>query len=81
MTLGCRTTDAPSAQEELMKVVVDFEKCTSNAVCQATAPEVFEVREDNFLYILDENPPESLRAKLEAAARGCPTRAISISED
>jgi ferredoxin len=61
-----------------MKVVVDFDKCNSNAVCQVAAPEVFEVREDNFLYILDENPPESLRAKVEAAVRGCPTKAIRI---
>jgi ferredoxin len=63
-----------------MKIVVDFDKCNSNAVCQVAAPEVFEVREDNFLYILQEEPPESLRAKVEAAVRGCPTRAISIEE-
>ena len=63
-----------------MKIVVDFDKCNSNAVCQVAAPEVFEVRADNFLYILQENPPESLRAKVEAAVRGCPTRAISIEE-
>jgi len=61
-----------------MKVVVDFDKCNSNAVCQSVAPEVFEVREDNFLYILQENPPEGLRAKVEAAVRSCPTKAISI---
>ena len=64
-----------------MKVVVDFDKCNSNAVCHAAAPEVFEVREDNFLYVLQEHPPESLRAKVEAAVRGCPTRAISVQED
>jgi ferredoxin len=63
-----------------MKIVVDFDKCNSNAVCQVVAPELFEVRSDNFLYILQENPPESLRAKLEAAVRGCPTRAIAIEE-
>jgi ferredoxin len=63
-----------------MKIVVDFDKCNSNAVCQVAAPEVFEVREDNFLYILQESPPESLRAKVEAAVRGCPTRAIAIEE-
>ncbi|HYC21581.1 MAG TPA: ferredoxin [Candidatus Bathyarchaeia archaeon] len=61
-----------------MKVVVDFDKCNSNAVCQSVAPEVFEVREDNFLYILQENPPENLRAKVQAAVRSCPTKAISI---
>src|SRR5581483_10582692 len=63
-----------------MKVVVDFDKCNSNAVCQVAAPEVFEVREDNFLYVLQENPPESLRAKVQAAVRGCPTKAISSAE-
>jgi ferredoxin len=64
-----------------MKVVVNFEKCNSNAVCQVAAPEVFEVRDDNFLYILQESPAPSLRAKVEAAVRGCPTKAISIEED
>jgi ferredoxin len=63
-----------------MKIVVDFDKCNSNAVCQVAAPEVFEVRSDNFLYILQENPPESLRAKVDAAVRGCPTRAIAVEE-
>ena len=64
-----------------MKVVVDFDKCQSNALCMAAAPEVFEVRDDGFLYILDENPPESLRAKVEEAVRNCPTQAITVEED
>jgi ferredoxin len=45
------------------------------------APEVFEVREDDFLYILDETPPEELRPKVEEAVRRCPKQAISIAED
>lgn len=61
-----------------MRVVVDFDVCQSNAVCMANAPEVFEVRDDNFLYVLQEEPPEALRAKVEAAASGCPTQAITI---
>jgi ferredoxin len=64
-----------------MRVVVDFDKCQSNAVCMDVAPEIFEVRDDNFLYILDERPPEALRPKLEEAVRRCPTQAISIEED
>ena len=63
-----------------MKVVVDFDKCESNAVCMAAAPEVFEVRDDGFLYVLDETPGDELRAKVEEAARVCPTQAISIEE-
>jgi ferredoxin len=53
----------------------------SNALCMEAAPEVFEVRDDNFLYILDEKPGEELRAKVELAVRNCPTQAISIVEE
>ena len=34
------------------RVEVDFDKCESNALCMAAAPEVFEVRDDDFLYVL-----------------------------
>jgi ferredoxin len=44
-------------------------------------PEVFEVRDDGYLYVLDENPPESLRAKLQEAVSSCPTGAISLTDD
>ena len=44
-----------------MRVVVDFDLCESNAVCMGIAPEVFEVRDDDFLYVLQEEPDESLR--------------------
>jgi len=61
-----------------MKVVVDMKACMSNAQCMMAAPEVFEVREDGLLYILNETPPEELRAKVIEAARLCPTQAITI---
>jgi ferredoxin len=61
-----------------MRVVVDFDLCESNAVCMGVAPEVFEVRDDDFLYILQEEPPEELRPKLEEAVARCPKHAISI---
>jgi ferredoxin len=63
-----------------MRVVVDFDKCKSNALCMAAAPEVFEVRDDNFLYLLEEEPGEELRAKVEEAVRVCPTQAISLAD-
>jgi ferredoxin len=61
-----------------MRVIVDFDLCESNALCMDAAPEVFEVRDDDFLYILDENPDESKRAKVEQAVRVCPKQAIRI---
>ncbi|MDQ1397308.1 MAG: ferredoxin [Acidimicrobiaceae bacterium] len=61
-----------------MRVVVDFDVCQSNALCMQAAPEVFEVRDDGFLYVLQEEPGEELRAKVEEAVRLCPTQAITL---
>lgn len=61
-----------------MKVIVDFDKCESNAVCMGILPEVFEVRDDDYLYVLMEEPPEEMRPRLEEAVRSCPMTAISI---
>jgi ferredoxin len=46
----------------------------------AAAPEVFEVRDDDQLYVLDEEPGEELRSKVEQAVRSCPKVALSIVE-
>jgi ferredoxin len=64
-----------------MRVVVDFDLCESNALCMGLAPKVFEVRDDDLLYVLDEHPSEDQRAQVEAAVRTCPKAAISILED
>ena len=61
-----------------MRVVVDFDRCESNAICMGIAPDVFEVRDDDFLYVLQEEPAEELRPKMEEAVRLCPKQAISI---
>ncbi len=63
-----------------MRVVVDYDLCESNAVCMGIEPSVFEVRDDDFLYILQEEPPEELRPKIEEAVRRCPKAAISIED-
>jgi ferredoxin len=63
-----------------MKIVVDYDLCESNAVCMGIAPEVFEVRDDDFLYVLNEHPDESMRPKMDEAVRRCPKQAISIED-
>jgi ferredoxin len=65
----------------VVRVVVNFDTCESNAVCMGILPEVFEVREDGFLYVLDEHPPEEFRDRLEESVLSCPTGSISIVED
>ena len=63
-----------------MKVSVDFDTCEGNAVCMSICPEVFEVRDDGFLYLLQEEPGEELRDKLKGAERSCPTQAITVQD-
>ena len=61
-----------------MKVVVDFDVCASTGACMQVCPEVFEVRSDGYLYVLQEEPGEELRSKVTEAAELCPTGAITI---
>jgi len=62
------------------KVVVDYDLCESNAICMDIAPEVFEVRDDDFLYLLTETPDESQREKVQASVDRCPKQAIKLEE-
>jgi ferredoxin len=64
-----------------VKVVVDYDRCASNAVCMSLLPQIFEVRDDGYLYVLDEHPPENMREQLEEAVRSCPTQAISLEDE
>jgi ferredoxin len=63
-----------------MKITVDFDVCQSHGLCTDAAPEVFEIRDDGFLYVLNETPGDALRAKVVKAQRECPTGAITISD-
>ena len=58
--------------------VVVFERAAGGE--PGASPEIFEVRDDGYLYVLDENPPDTMRAKVEEAVRVCPTQAISIAD-
>lgn len=64
-----------------MRVVVDFDLCESNAVCMGIAPEVFEVRDDDLLYVLNETPGPELEERVRQAVERCPKQAIRLEED
>ena len=63
------------------RVVVDFDLCESNAICMQVAPDIFEVRDDDFLYVLNETPGEDARERVQEAVNRCPKQAISIAEE
>ena len=67
---------------------VDPNDCTNDAcgtgTCTNVAPQIFEIRSDGYLYILndyDSHLPDELVEKAREAAELCPTGAISIEDD
>ena len=62
----------------MKKIKVDFDLCESNAMCEALAPRHFQVDDDDYLQILDENVTDDDLAIVEQAAASCPKSAITI---
>ena len=60
-----------------MKVTIDADLCQGHGVCMGECPEVFQVNDDGEVTILQEQPDDGLRKKLQNAVRFCPTGAIS----
>jgi ferredoxin len=64
-----------------MKVIVDTELCEAHGDCVVSAPEVFDLDDDdNVVTVLDPNPPDDLREKVDEAVLMCPTSAISVED-
>ena len=63
-----------------MKIVVNWSLCEGNGNCEAVAPELFALNDEDELEILNETPAEELREKAEAAVRSCPKNALSIED-
>ncbi|MBS9376007.1 ferredoxin [Rhodococcus sp. B50] len=61
-----------------MKISLDATKCTGLGICEAIAPEVFEVDDQGDLVLLTDIVPEGMLATIEEAVEGCPTRALRI---
>ena len=62
-----------------MKVVVDELRCDAHGVCVHACPEVFALDDDDdTVRLLDDEPPEPLRASVLRAAQSCPKAAIRV---
>lgn len=64
----------------MAKVIVDFDLCESNAMCEALAPDIFTLDDDDFLQIGDPTVTDENRARVEQAVAACPRSAIKIEE-
>lgn len=64
-----------------LRIEVNYDRCTGLGMCEAEAPEQFEVQDDGSLTVLDGTPSEPYRAACEAAVIACPTEALRLVED
>jgi len=65
----------------MAKVSVDWDLCESNGICEAMAPDVFALDDEDLLQIEDPTVTDENRERIERAVAGCPRAALSIVED
>lgn len=63
-----------------LRIELDQSKCSGLGLCEAEAPELFEVRDDGSLEVLDATPSTEHRDACEAAVASCPTEALRLVE-
>ncbi|RHW24479.1 ferredoxin [Nocardioides immobilis] len=64
-----------------MRIKVDFDLCESNAMCEALAPDVFELDDDDFLQLNTDEVTDENEQRVRQAVAACPRAAISLVED
>lgn len=63
-----------------MRIKVDFDLCESNALCEAMAPEVFELDDDDYLVMkAEETTPDNVE-DVKRAVAACPRAAITLED-
>jgi ferredoxin len=62
------------------KIEVDFGLCESNGVCMGIIPEVFDLDDQDYLHVLQEEVTPDNEALVREAVRQCPRQAIAISD-
>ncbi len=61
-----------------MRIKADYDLCEANAMCEALAPDVFEVDDDDNLQIHTHEVTDENRQRVEQAVAACPKAALSL---
>jgi ferredoxin len=67
-------------RDHIVKVVIDLDLCEGHAKCQESAPDVFEVNDDDQSTLKVADIPEYQYDRVRRAAQMCPRAAITLEE-
>lgn len=61
-----------------MRIVADRDTCEGLGMCEAMAPDFFEVGDDGIVQVHDEQPGDEHRQDVAAAVDACPVLALRL---
>ncbi|MFC4001981.1 ferredoxin [Prauserella oleivorans] len=62
-----------------MRIVVDYDLCEANGICEAVAPDVFELDDDENLNVKTGVDEENV-GRVRQAVASCPKVALALDE-
>ncbi|WIX82757.1 ferredoxin [Amycolatopsis carbonis] len=62
----------------MAKLTADTDLCQGYGNCLTTAADVYDIDDDGKVVLLIETIPDADRARVEAAARSCPVKALGV---
>ena len=65
----------------MARVEVDYDLCESNALCEAVAPDVFRIDDNDDMFIDHPEVTDENRSRIEQAVASCPKAALKIVEE
>jgi ferredoxin len=64
-----------------LRIVVDYGRCETQAVCEGIAPDIFQIDDDDIMHVVKEFPTDEDLPRVRAAIDSCPKQAISLVEE
>ena len=63
-----------------MKAKIDQDQCIGDGICEDICPNVFQLGEDGFAHVINDNPGEDDYEGVREAEISCPVSCITIEE-
>lgn len=62
----------------MSRVEVDYDVCEGHGMCEAMAPDFFELEDDDMLTVRRAEVPDDRAGEVRAAVESCPAQALRL---